>query len=168
MMMKKNYRQKKLMNLYNFGIIIFCIFALSIFSQNVRAHPPENIDLEYNADNQVLTITITHNTNDLNSHYVAKVEVFKNDVAIIEENYQSQPTINTFTLTFNVSAVAGDVLKAEATCSLNGKSDESLTLGSGNTTSNNSDGPSTPGFEIIGILASVVILALILRRNKQH
>ena len=70
---------------------------------------------------------ITHNTANLNSHYVDKAEVYKNDVSIIEKDYTSQPS-NTFKLTFNFQAFVGDIIKVEAECNQVGKTEETITV----------------------------------------
>ncbi len=115
------------MKIKKYLFVALIIISTSFFVNQVVAHPPENIDLSYNISTQVLTVTITHNTANLNSHYVDKVEVYKNDVSIIEKDYTSQPS-NTFTLTFNFQAFVGDIIKVEAECNQVGKTEETITV----------------------------------------
>jgi len=123
------------------------IFAVIISSNCVTGHPASNVDLEYDFDNQKLNVTISHNTDNTDTHYIERVEVYKNGVTIIEEDYTSQPSSNTFTLSFDISADDGDVLKVETECSISGKTEDSITVDTTNGTSNDSNGSSTPGFE---------------------
>jgi desulfoferrodoxin (superoxide reductase-like protein) len=124
------------------------------------------VDINYNFNEQRLTVTISHNTDNTDTHYIEKVEVYKNGVNIIDEDYTSQTTSNTFTLSFNISANDGDILKVETECSIGGNTEDSLTVKSTeNGTSNKNGDNSTPGFELI-LLGSSIAFILFLRRKK--
>ncbi len=105
----------------------------------VIAHPPENIDVQYSLSQQKLTVVITHVTSDPTTHYVEKVEVYKNNVTIIDEDYTSQPS-NTFTLNFTLPAVVGDWIKVEARDNLGGKTQEEIIV----TDDSSNNPPTTP------------------------
>jgi hypothetical protein len=115
----------KLKNIRYIFVILMLIFT-SFLGVQVIAHPPENIDLSFNNQTNILTAIITHNTENPNSHYVESVEVYKNEIQIIDEDYNNQPTSDTFTLTFTIDAVAGDVLKVEARDNFNDKTEKSI------------------------------------------
>jgi hypothetical protein len=118
------------------------------------------VDINYNFNEQRLTVAISHNTDNTDTHYIEKVEVYKNGVNIIDEDYTSQTTSNTFTLYFNISANDGDILKVETECSIGGKTEDSLTVKS----TENGDN-STPGFELI-LLGLSIAFILFLRRKR--
>jgi|GEM_PF-6188935 len=122
------------MKIKKYLFVAFIIISTSFLVNQVVAHPPENIDLSYNVTTQILTVTLTHNTANLNTHYVEKVELYKNDGSIIEKDYTNQPS-STYTLMFNFPAVVGDRIKVEAECILGGKTEETITVT--NNTQNN-------------------------------
>ncbi|MHA2431569.1 MAG: hypothetical protein ACXACC_11155, partial [Promethearchaeota archaeon] len=128
------------MKIIRYIFVVLMLMCSSLFVIQVTAHPPENIELTYDISTNNLTVIITHNTADPNSHYVEKVEIYKNNIEIQDEDYTSQPTADTFTLTFFVEAVEGDILKVEATDNLGGKTEEEITVTNGN----DNNPPSTP------------------------
>ena len=144
--------------------LFFLIIIISCYS--VTGHQASNVDLEYDFDNQKLTVTITHNSKDINTHYIEKVEVYKNGVNIIDEVYTSQSSTETFNLTFDVSADDGNILKVETDCNLGGKTEDSITVKSGgNGLSTENDDTSTPGFELLITILGIIIF-MILKRKK--
>lgn len=92
------------------------------------AHSPQEMQLEYVQDNQILNVTITHIIVAQNGHFVESVEIYKNGDFYLSENYTTQPTTNSFTYSFNVEAEPGDELQVTAICSLFGSITESLTV----------------------------------------
>jgi len=152
-------------------LIILFIFGLLVNTYSVLGHPASNVDLDYDYDNQKLTVTISHNSNDIETHYIEKVEVYKNEVNIIDEDYTSQPADSTFTLTFDVIAEEGDILKVETECSLSGKTEDSITVKSSDNNNNgqpsgNND-TSTPGFGLLIAILGITLLLLIKRVKKE-
>ncbi len=156
---------KKLKTLKILSIIWF--FLMIVISSNcVLGHPASNVYISYNFNEQRLTVTISHNTDNKETHYIEKVEVYKNGVNIIDEDYTSQTSSNTFTLSFNVSANDGDILKVETECIRGGNTEDSLTVKSTeNVTSNENGDKSTPGFELI-LLGLSIAFILFLRRKR--
>jgi len=151
------------------GIMMVILFVLAIIlsSNCVIGHPASNVDLRYDFDNQKLNVTISHNTDDTGTHYIEKIEVYKNGVTIIEEDYTSQSSSNTFTLSFDVSADDGDVLKVETECSLSGKTEDSITVKSEeNGTPTKNDDTSTPGFEFLLVFIALVFVFLFKKRIR--
>lgn len=120
---------------YKKGIICFGLCMLLCFAgyNVVDAHPPQGIELSYDYESQILSVTITHNTIDENSHYIYKVEVEKNGDTAISDNYDSQPTRDIFTYFYDIEADTGDELDVTAFCSLFGDLTESLTVTGDNT-----------------------------------
>jgi hypothetical protein len=102
------------------------------YSIGVFAHPPSDMALDYDFENQILDVTITHVTLDENSHYIYKVEIEKNDVTMITEEYENQPTKDTFTYSYDIEANTGDKLTVTAFCSLYGSLAKTLTVAGDN------------------------------------
>jgi hypothetical protein len=114
---------KKIVVCFVMSFLVTTVYAMDVF-----AHPPQDIQLEYDFENQMLYVTITHNTLDPNSHYIYKIEIEKNGVLYLTEEYDSQPTSDTFTYSYVVEADIGDILTATAYCSLYGSLTASLTV----------------------------------------
>ena len=148
-------------------LLIMSLLILINCSQVVLAHKPSNIDLEYDLKNQKLTSIITHITPNINSHYIYKVKVYRNDIIVNDNEYTSQPTDDTFELTFNVNAEEGDILKVLAECNIGGSDEKTITISSEDGSKTEANGNSTPGFEIIIILIGVIFLFLFGKRKKE-
>ena len=157
------------MNKKIFMKIILIIFFLVIidFTQHVFAHAPSNIDLEYDFDNQKLTSIITHYTPDRNSHYIYRVKIYKNEIIVGDNEYTSQPTDDTYQLSFNISAEKVDVLKVWVECNKGGNIEKSITINGENISATNADGSSTPGFEI-SLLITIIIFLFIINYKKRR
>jgi len=108
--------------------LIFLLLTLTILPTPILAHPPAEMKLEYNFDEQTLSVTVTHSVSTPESHYVKKLEIKKNADLFLTEDYTSQPTTSTFTYTYNVTVGDGDVLEATAYCSLYGSKTERITV----------------------------------------
>lgn len=104
------------------GLIMFLVLTPAM------AHAPSSVVLSYDQNNSLLNVTITHTVNSPSSHYIQKVEVFKNGTKILSNDYTSQPSPSTFTYSYMLNATDGDVLKATATCSIAGSRSGEITV----------------------------------------
>jgi hypothetical protein len=84
--------------------------------------------LEYDFTTQKLNVTITHDVPTPDTHYIETVEIYKNNTLLNSYPYTSQPTTSTFSYEYDVSAVDGDVIKVNITCSISGKLTEQITV----------------------------------------
>jgi hypothetical protein len=117
------------MNLNKIIILgVFVIMITALYPLEGIAHPPQDMQLDYDLENQILSVTITHNSLDSNSHYIYKIEIEKNNVQYLVEEYDNQPTQDTFSYTYTVEAVINDVLTVIAYCSLYGSLSKSITV----------------------------------------
>ena len=117
------------MNIIKTIFLVVMLIAVPFFSIQVSAHPPSNIELIYNIENNILEATIYHQVSNPNDHYIFKVEIWKNDVLIITENYNDQPDNSVFTYSYIIdSAQGGDVLELKATCSITGSYIEEIII----------------------------------------
>ena len=107
---------------------MFFLFLLVLLSIPTQAHPPADTSLYFDQKNNTLDVTITHTVSAPSSHYVARVDVTKNDQMILSKDYTSQPSSSKFTYSYPVNASAGDVLKAKTTCSIMGSRTGELTV----------------------------------------
>jgi hypothetical protein len=100
----------------------FCIAA------PVTATPPTDIVLAYNSATGQLSATITHPIPNPDVHYIKNVLVKLNDQTVINANYTSQPTKDTFTYTYPLQALPGDTISVTGTCVLFGSLTKSMTV----------------------------------------
>jgi desulfoferrodoxin (superoxide reductase-like protein) len=110
-------------------IIVAAILALAVLLVNpVAATPPTAIVLAYNDVAGQLNVTITHPVPNPDVHYIKNVMVKVNDDVVINRDYTSQPTKDTFTYTYAIPLLPGDTVRATATCVLTGSLTETLTI----------------------------------------
>ena len=57
---------------------VFLILGVTTSVLNVRAHPPINIDMEYDLDAQELSIRLTHGVSDPTVHFIYEIDVWVN------------------------------------------------------------------------------------------
>jgi glucose/arabinose dehydrogenase len=93
------------------------------------AHPPSQVILAYDSQNQSLKVTTTHQVSDPTSHYVFRIEVLKNGEKVLTRDYTSQPTSSTFSYDYPLNASKGDILKVTAYCVIAGSRSSEITVG---------------------------------------
>ena len=109
---------------------IFTIFAMtSLCPTAVNAHAPQKVLLAYDGATKTLSVTVT-NTRFSEGHYINKVEIMKNGKVIAVQEYKGQPS-ETFTYTYKVDAVNGDILEVKASCNKFGSESTKITVGMG-------------------------------------
>ena len=97
-------------------IIAFIICTSLISIPTGVALAPSDMKLTYEFQSQTLTVNVTHvgqNKND----YIQIIEIFKNDVSVLNRTYTNQTEARGVLDTFDVTAVIGDNLTVTATCS---------------------------------------------------
>ena len=108
--------------------LIICVMLVSIvvWSTTAMAHPPIDMNLEYNLDESILSVTIVHETPAPTVHYVKQVKIELNDEIIIDEQYTSQPTTSEFTYEYTIVANVGDSIKVTSYCNIQGSITRSI------------------------------------------
>ncbi|NHJ48743.1 MAG: hypothetical protein FK733_13240 [Asgard group archaeon] len=155
-MLAKNNLNLKL--LYALSIFIGLAFIAPII---VEAHSPSSLQLSYNEETDTLTVQFFHQVPDNTTHYINKVEIWKNNILNITENYTSQPSTDNFNYSYIINATDGDELKVKATCNISGSLTRVLIVGETPT-------ESVPAsFVCITFLASLTLGGLIRRRNRK-
>lgn len=110
--------------------VLFILTVCINISPSHKAHPPSEMNLSYDLENQILTVTITHVTIEPQSHRVYLIEIEKNGELYLDRQYGEQAG-NTFTDTFSVEAQVGDELTVTAYCSLYGSITKSISVTGG-------------------------------------
>ncbi|NHJ06080.1 MAG: hypothetical protein EAX90_14735 [Candidatus Heimdallarchaeota archaeon] len=163
-MMKIN---KKVRFLFLLILILFSI--LDAYTIYTKAHSPSSITLTYNIASETLGVTLTHSA-DLVTHYVNKVEIWKNDTITITETYNSQPSV-TFTYNYVINVTTNDILKVKASCNQGGSITKEITPIIGTLNSTDTDTNNAPGFGIalfvVG-LTSINILAILIKKKNAN
>jgi len=109
-------------------LLILAVISFTLLPQSVLAHSPANMVLEYDFNEQKLDVEITHNVIDPNSHYIENVKVWRNDNLIIDQDYTSQPSTSSFTYSYDITALEGDVLRVTSTCNIGGSDTKQITV----------------------------------------
>jgi hypothetical protein len=87
--------------------------------------------LKYDPDTSELKITIIHNVNNENDHFIYQIKIWKNDELFHTINYTSQPSREKFTYQEIVPADEDDVLEVTAYCNYGGDITTTLELEKG-------------------------------------
>ena len=84
------------------------------------AHAPSDMSLSYNELSRDLNVTITHQVQNPQTHYIQEVRVTINGNMTGDTRYTSQPAPDTFTYTYPVLPVTGDTIEVTASCNIGG------------------------------------------------
>ena len=111
------------------SVVLILLAVFCLYPQVSFATAPKDIKLEYDANTQTLTVTITHPSLFTDFHYIQYVEI-KNGGAVVSNNkYESQPDPKTFTYKYKVPAAEGETIEVTGTCSIMGSKTVTLTVG---------------------------------------
>jgi hypothetical protein len=159
-------------------VILFAlVFLVATAYQPLHAegHAPGPVTLAYNTETEVLTVSVTHVTENVNTHYVYQIVIEKNSVQYTTRSYTNQSSASGVSDTFNVSASAGDILRATAKCIVSGQGSGQLTVPGATTTSSTTttsttptDGPlPTTMIVLVAVFALgvVAVLAFVMKRR---
>ena len=152
--------------IYYFISVFFIVF-LTIAGVNVRAHPPDDMNLSYNSNTNILTVTITHGVSDNTTHFVASVEVLVNGSFDFFYPYSSQPDLLIFVYELFVVTNNGSTIQVTATCNIGG----SITRTLGGSTTPPPDGGEIPGYMgifLVLVVSVITLLTLIRKKQKSH
>jgi len=163
-MIEKKYSREKKMNCSKIAPIILCFLAVILVSQNVSAHSPSNMSINYDSENQKLETTITHQVSNPDSHYIYNIAIKKNGETYNSFNYTNQPSGSSFTYTYDIDTTEGDTIEVTALCIQGGSITKQVSINDENGFSDDSDGSSTPGFEIVLLIVSLLIIIIIKKR----
>ena len=96
--------------------LVILAAAVCLLAVPAAAHAPTDMKISYDPNTAKIYVTITHPVDDPATHYLSRVKVKLNGNVISDPDYKSQPTKDTFTLTYDVNAAAGDEVWVTATC----------------------------------------------------
>lgn len=100
----------------------FILVALLTFTQVVLAHPPSKVDLDFNRETGILTVTAIHPVEDRTEHFIYLIEVKVNDENMVVQHFLSQLYAEKQVVPFFMHDLkAGDKLEVTAHCNIFGK-----------------------------------------------
>ncbi len=105
------------------GIAILMILAsvTVLFSAGtVEAHAPSDVTIDYDIEEEELTVDITHSVADPETHYIYNVVVEVDGTEEINEEYDEQPDDTNFYYTYDLVAEPGSTIEATAYCNQGG------------------------------------------------
>lgn len=156
MFKKNNYHKNMILKV---GMISFCFILLILTNQNVSAHPPSKLNINYIKENNELFVNISHSVTT-DDHYIKSIEIQLNGENYDTYEYTSQPSRTSFSYNYTIATNDGDNIKVKVICNQFGTLTRELTIGE------NNNGSSTPGFTLILMIISILILFLLFKRRN--
>jgi desulfoferrodoxin (superoxide reductase-like protein) len=114
---------------FAWGVVLILATVCCLYPQTSFATSPKDVKLEYDANTQMLTVTITHKTSSPNYHYIKYVEIKKGEAVVSNNKYENQPDPEIFTYKYKVPAAEGETIEVTATCSIMGSKTVTMTVG---------------------------------------
>ena len=134
---------------------------------HVQGHTPGPLTLEYDFETEILTASVTHVTENINTHYIYQIVVEKNSIQYTTRSYTNQSSISGMSDTFNVSSTAGDILRVTAKCIVSGQVSGQITVtGTGATANTDAPLPMTEIILVVVIMLAVVGVIIVLLRKQ--
>jgi hypothetical protein len=109
-------------------LILLGAAVLLLVPQGAPAHSPTDMQLAFDQENRILSVTITHLVADPSIHYVKRVLISSGGSVIGDNGYTSQPSPQTFTYTYLLPQGVNGEVEVRAECSILGSISRSLQL----------------------------------------
>jgi len=107
-------------------ITMIMVFVLTL---SVYAHPPGNIEMNFNMENKMLEVTIPHNSGDNSDHFINSVKVYLNGNRHIEQDFIMQTDNDVQYLHYMIpGAKSGDTISLNAECNKFGSRETEITI----------------------------------------
>lgn len=108
--------------------VLLLALAVTLLAAPAAAHTPTGMDISYDFSTAKIYVTVTHPVDDPATHYLKTVRVKLNGDVISDPDYKSQPKKDTFPVTIDVNAHAGDTIDVTAICALGGTLEKSYKI----------------------------------------
>lgn len=122
----------------------------------VEGHSP-SISLDYDSENEELTVEVSHSVSDTQSHYIENVLIEVNGNTEIDEDYTEQPDTSSFEFTYDLVVEENSTISVTASCNQAGSDSATLQVGQ--------EDDSFPGFTSILLLLSIIVTTAIYRKT---
>ncbi|MBT3756774.1 MAG: hypothetical protein HOK80_09235 [Candidatus Cloacimonetes bacterium] len=105
-------------------LVVFVLGSLLL-----SAHPASNVELEFNQETSILTVSFDHKVKDAEKHFIFEVTVYLNKEEIIEQKIEKQDDAESGTVLYKIiDAKSGDKIKVKTNCNKTGKKSATLTV----------------------------------------
>jgi hypothetical protein len=107
-----------MLKISRFMVLVFFMAIASV----AYAHPPSDIAITFDPSSKILKAVITHPVNNVENHFIGKVDVGLNGKEVIEHKISRQDDNSVQTVSYLLpDARPGDTVSVEAYCSISGK-----------------------------------------------
>lgn len=149
--------------------LVLLLVSFALLGGGVLAHPPSNVNVDYDQNSGDLVVTIDHQVDDPTTHYIKEVTITQVNRVIADKFYTSQPDRTSFTYWYNLPQLRGSSgeIQANAQCSLFGSRSGTLVLGANPEAGAAGSVPPTtpaPTKSSLGIVATFLAIAFIARQ----
>ena len=104
------------------SMIAVCCLAVLASTGVGLAHPPKDVQIEFNPDNHMLMVMAAHDTKDATKHYIGDIQIDLNGEKLIDQKFKTQPTADMQMGHYLINdAKIGDMLTVTAVCNIAGK-----------------------------------------------
>lgn len=110
-------------------VLLISVLLFFILSFSVSAHPPGDIEMNFNLENKMLEVTIAHSSRDNMDHFINNVKVYLNGNQHIEQDFIVQTNNDNQYLHYMIpGAKVGDTIRLSADCNKFGNRDQEITV----------------------------------------
>ncbi len=110
-------------------VLLFTFVLILSLTLSVYAHPPGEIEMSFNTENNMLEVTIPHNSDDNTSHFVNDVKVHLNGEQHIDQIFIMQTDEENQYLHYMIpGAKSGDTISLRAECNKFGSRESEITV----------------------------------------
>jgi hypothetical protein len=93
-------------------LIIVAMLPMAVF-----AHAPKKVNLSYDSESGILSISVTHPVKDVEDHLIDPIVIMVNDVEVKKLNYKSQSSLENHEIEVELPDLKpGDIVKVKAVC----------------------------------------------------
>lgn len=97
------------------------LFVFSL-GASAFAHMPQDIIFKYIPDSKILSVGVYHKVNDLNQHFIKRIEIRLNGKELVAQNFLTQTNNNLLAVSYMVVDLKkGDTISIKAVCNQSGQ-----------------------------------------------
>ena len=121
-MKSREFRKNMVKNIFLF------LFVAGLWVPTTWAHPPTEINLNYDDKAKMLHLDVKHVTNNIQHHRIREIQVFQNDKTIAHLYFANQPKPTGLTQDIPLEAVKGARIRVIVYSSQTGPKEETLII----------------------------------------
>lgn len=109
-------------------IALAILFTLILVSESV-AHPPKNMVVTWNKEQETLSVVAEHNVNDPNKHYVLSMSILDGNNQVLVKQYTKQNSPKEFSDSVVLKGLAaGTKIRIQLLCNIMGSSEQTYLI----------------------------------------